>query len=340
MNFFVYIFLLSFLLILLNGYLIRSDYLVSETGDNHQKFASKFKTPLTGGIFFFLSILFFYEELGINFLLFSILILILGIISDLKLIVSAKKRLIFQILIVLSFIILNDIQITNTRIDLLDKLISYKYLNYFFVCFCILIVINGSNFFDGLNTLSSGYYLLITLIMIYINLIDNLVFQELFLKNIFLVLFIIFVYNFCNKIFIGDSGSYLLGFVFSILLINFYNNNQQLSPFYIILLLWYPAFETLFSMIRKNILNRSPMRPDSNHLHQLIFYYIRKKYFKKILVANLVSANIINMYNLIIFLVATQFLFNTQVQLILILLNLLIYTVIYFKLFLYKYNKI
>ena len=82
------------------------------------------------------------------------------------------------------------------------------------------------------------------------------------------------------------------------------------------------------------------MRPDSNHLHQLIFYYIKKRYSKTVLLANLISANIINIYNLIIFLVATQFLFNTQVQIILILLNLMIYTVIYFKLFLYRYNKL
>ena len=340
MNFLIYIFLLLLIFILVNNYLSKSYYLVSETGDKHQKFTSKIKIPLTGGVFFFLSILFFFKELGINFLFFLSLILILGIISDLKLIQSAKKRLFFQLIIVLIYVISDDIQITNTRVDLLDELISFKYTNYFFVCFCILIVINGSNFFDGLNTLSVGYYLLITLFMIYLNMRDNMIIQDFLLKNFLLVLIIIYTYNFLNKIFIGDSGSYLLGFIFSIFLINFYNDNQQMSPFYIILLLWYPAFETLFSMIRKNILKRSPMRPDTNHLHQLIFYYVKKKYFKKVLSANLISANIINLYNLIIFLLATQYLLNTQAQIILIILNLIIYTVIYFKLFLYRYNKL
>ncbi len=340
MNFFIYIFLLSLILILVNDYLLKSNNLVSESGDNHQKFASKVKIPLTGGVFLFFSILFFYKELSINFLFFSILILILGIISDLKSIQSAKKRLIFQLAIVLIFIISNDIQITNTRVDLLDQLISLKYINYFFVCFCVLIVINGSNFFDGLNTLSLGYYLLVTLNMIYLSSTEYIVIQDFFIKNLLLVLIITYGYNFFNKIFIGDSGSYLLGFIFSFLLINFYNDNQQISPFYIILLLWYPAFETLFSMIRKNILDRSPMRPDSNHLHQLVFYYVRKKYLKKVLIANLISANIINAYNLIIFFIATQFIFNTQAQIILILLNLMIYTVIYFKLFLFRYKKL
>ena len=339
MNFFLYILFLLFLMILVNNYFLKTEYLLSETGDKHQKFTSKVKIPLTGGIFIFLSIQFFYDELGINFLFFSLLILILGIISDLKLMKSAKKRLIFQFIIVLIFIISNDIQIVNTRVNLLEKLISNNYINYIFVCFCVLIVINGSNFFDGLNTLSTGYYLLITSIMIYLNFMNVTVFQYLFLDNLLFILIIIYIYNLLNKVFIGDSGSYILGFIFSIFLIKFYIDNQQLSPFYIILLLWYPAFETLFSMIRKNILNRSSMRPDSNHFHQLVFYYIRKKYFKKVLTANLISANIINSYNLIIFLIATQFLFNTQAQIILILLNLMIYTVIYFKLFLYRYNK-
>ena len=89
----------------------------------------------------------------------------LGIISDLKLIKSANKRLFFQILIVFGFIISSDTQITNTRIYFLDDILSIKYFNYLFVIFCILILINGSNFFDGLNTLNIGYYFFIILII-------------------------------------------------------------------------------------------------------------------------------------------------------------------------------
>ena len=127
---------------------------------------------------------------------------------------SAKKRLIFQFIIVLIFIISNDIKLFNTRVNLLEKLISNNYINYIFVCFCVLIVINGSNFFDGLNTLSTGYYLLITSIMIYLNFMNVTVFQYLFLDNLLFILIIIYIYNLLNKVFIGDSGSYILGFIF------------------------------------------------------------------------------------------------------------------------------
>ena len=59
MDFFIYISLLSILLILINNHLLKLGYLVSETGDNHQKFASKIKIPLTGGNFF--NILFYFK---------------------------------------------------------------------------------------------------------------------------------------------------------------------------------------------------------------------------------------------------------------------------------------
>ena len=137
----------------------------------------------------------------------------------------------------------------------------------------------------------------------------------------------------------GDSGSLLFGFIFSVLMIKIYELNQFLSPFFIILLLWYPSYETLFSIIRKYTLKKSPMKPDSKHLHQLIFYFVKKKFLYKTIYANIFTANLINMYNLIIFIIALNFKTNTQIQIILILLNLFIYTVIYLKMFAFRYKK-
>ncbi len=338
--FLIYISLVAVLIVLLNSYLLKKKYLVSETGDNHQKFASKTQIPLTGGIFIFLSFIYLCNMSELNLIISSFFILLLGIISDLKFIKSANKRLLFQIPLVLVFIILNDIQINNTRIYLLDFLLSNLIINYFFVCFCVLIVINGSNFFDGLNTLNIGYYLIICSLVTYLDLNNQILLNENFFLSLILILGILYIFNFLNRIFLGDSGSYFLGFLFSILLINLYSENNQISPFFIILLLWYPSYETLFSMIRKNVLRRSPMRPDTNHLHQLIYFYLRDKFSKKVLSSNLITANCINCYNLLIFLIASKFIVNTQVQIIFIILNLIVYTFIYFKLFVYRYKKI
>ena len=111
MTFFVYLILLLILTILLNNYLIKKNMLSSFTGDNHQKFASKQKIPLTGGIFLFVNFAILFSNQYLSLLLFCLLILILGILSDLKYIFSAFIRFFFQIIIILSFIIFNDIQI-------------------------------------------------------------------------------------------------------------------------------------------------------------------------------------------------------------------------------------
>ena len=340
MNFLLYLSLLTLFLILINRLFIRKDILISETGDRHQKFASKNKVPLTGGIFLFLSFLFFINNQILSFILFSFLILLLGIFSDLKQIKSALSRFLIQISFVLSFVIFNDLQLLNTKIYLLDKLLSYEVFNYLFVSFCILIVINGSNFLDGLNTLNIGYYLLITLAIYYLEAYNFILLNEDLINYILIVLAISFFLNSINKIYLGDAGSYLLGFTFSIFLIDIYLENSQISPFFIIVLLWYPSFETLFSIIRKNIMNKSPMRPDSNHLHQQIFYVIHKNNIFNKYGSNLLSANLINLYNLIIFIISVNFFSNSQIQVLLILLNISLYTFIYFKLFIIRYKRL
>ena len=340
MNFLLYLSLLTFLLLSINKLFNKNNILISETGDRHQKFASKKKVPLTGGIFVFLSFLFFINDQLLSFILYSFLILLLGIFSDLKNIKSALSRFMIQISLVLSFVIFNDLQLFNTKIYLLDRLLSYEVFNYLFVSFCILIVINGSNFLDGLNTLNIGYYLLIILMIYFLEINNLILFNEVLTNYILIVLIIVFFLNFINQIYLGDSGSYLLGFTFSVLLINIYLKNPQISPFFIIVLLWYPSFETLFSIIRKNIMNKSPMKPDSNHLHQQIFYVIHKNNNFSKYGSNLLSANLINLYNLIIFIISVNFFSNSQIQVLLILLNISLYTFIYFKLFIKRYKKL
>ena len=334
---FIYLFFLFFVIVLLNKFLIKKNVLLSETGDSHQKFASLKKVPLTGGIFIFLGYLYLINENIYSFIIFSGAILILGIFSDLKLIKSASIRLLVQILLVLFYVIFNNVQIHDTRILLLDELLSNHIINYFFITFCILIVINGSNFIDGLNTLNVGYYLLIVLIIFLLNLNQVIIIQEISFLYILSLLVFVFLLNISNKIYLGDSGAYLLGFGFSVFLIDIYNLNQTISPFFIILLLWYPCYENLFSILRKKNLNtRSPMDPDSNHFHQLIFFFLKKKYKLKMFVTNILSAQIINFYNLFIFIIGAKFITKTNIQALLILSSLIIYSFIYYKLYAYK----
>ena len=68
--------------------------------------------------------------------------------------------------------------------------------------------------------------------------------------------------------------------------------------YFITLLLWYPAFEIFFSIIRKLNFNRSPLKPDTNHLHQLIYFFLQKKITNTVLASSSVGL-LISLYNLI-----------------------------------------
>jgi UDP-N-acetylmuramyl pentapeptide phosphotransferase/UDP-N-acetylglucosamine-1-phosphate transferase len=191
-----------------------------------------------------------------------------------------------------------------------------------------------------MNTLCIGYYLLIISIIYYLKLNDVIVIENISIFYIFIVILFAFIINLKNKFFLGDSGAYLIGFSFAILLINIYKWNLGLSPFFIILLLWYPCYENLFSIIRKNILNKSAMFPDAKHTHQLIFFFINKKYKLTSFVSNILTGQIINIYNFLIMLVALNFIKNSMIQIYLILFNIMIYNIIYLKLFKFKRDSI
>ena len=105
-------------------------------------------------------------------------------------------------------------------------------------------------------------------------------------------------------------------------------------------MLWYPAFENLFSLIRKLNFKKSPFKPDQNHLHQLLFFYLKKNKLFRDKYINSLTGNSILVYNFFIFYLASLEPSNTQFQILLILTNIIIYCFIYLRLFRYKYKNL
>ena len=88
--------------------------------------------------------------------------------------------------------------------------------------------------------------------------------------------------------------------------------------------------------LRKFKLNKSPIKPDNNHFHQLIFLYFKDSLKLKTLISNNLGANVINLYNLIMLYIGSLSVSDTQFQITLIILNVLVYVFVYIKL--YKKN--
>ena len=83
-----------------------------------------------------------------------------------------------------------------------------------------------------------------------------------------------------GKIFAGDGGAYVWGIVIAVACVTLVQRHPTVSPWFPMLLLIYPVWETLFSIYRKMARGQSPGTADALHFHQLIFRRIVRVAFE------------------------------------------------------------
>jgi UDP-N-acetylmuramyl pentapeptide phosphotransferase/UDP-N-acetylglucosamine-1-phosphate transferase len=74
-----------------------------------------------------------------------------------------------------------------------------------------------------------------------------------------------------GRIFLGDGGAYFVGLVLAVLSVILVHRNSEVSPWFPLILLAYPVWETLFSAYRRRMRGASPGRADALHLHTLTY---------------------------------------------------------------------
>src|SRR5690606_26785186 len=74
-----------------------------------------------------------------------------------------------------------------------------------------------------------------------------------------------------GQLFAGDGGAYVWGIVIAFCSITLVQRHPIVSPWFPMLLLIYPVWETMFSIYRKLARGDSPGMADALHLHQLIY---------------------------------------------------------------------
>jgi UDP-N-acetylmuramyl pentapeptide phosphotransferase/UDP-N-acetylglucosamine-1-phosphate transferase len=323
-----------FIITISNFVFKKFNILIDQTNiSNHKSFINGHKTtPLLGGVVFFLILVFFLPE---NYQYFTILIFFIfltGLLSDLDILHSPFLRIIFQIIIIVIYLFLSDNFVSSIRVDFFDNLLNIFFIKLFFTSFCILVLINGTNFIDGVNTLVVGYFILVASNVLYLTEVLGLDLDILLVSTCLTCLVVIYIFNFFGKIYLGDGGAYLISFVAGVTLIKFSNDNYLVSPYYIVALLWYPAYENLFSIIRKKILKKPPSLPDNEHLHQLIYLYLDKSFNIDKNFSNTLSGILICLYNLFYFLFILDEYHQTETLAYSVFFNVLIYSLLYFLL--------
>ena len=268
------IILFPIILLIVNFFLIKLKLLVDDPDESFHKIEKKSGTPLSGGLYIILSIIFIsifnLETLfKFNIFIFLILIFVLGIFADIKKNFSPKFRIIFQLFIIASLVFINnEVLINKTNIEFFDLILQNQIARFVFSVFCIITLLNGLNFMDGVNGLVSGYILSILIIL---NLIMFKSSNSFYYNDLILVFSVFFIFNIFGKSFLGDNGIYISSILIAFLVINIINTNQDISPIIAITLLWYPAIENLFTIMRRLFKNNLTYLPDKLHLHSLIF---------------------------------------------------------------------
>ena len=152
-----------------------------------------------------------------------------------------------------------------------------------FTLICVLFLINSYNYFDGLDGTLSFSSITVLAILYFLNSDENF---RLYLITILIPLSIFLCFNFSifklPKMFLGDSGSLLLGFIISFILI--YLANNKIHP---ILLAWSVSifvYEFLsINLIRlKNRIN--PFKAGKDHLHHILFNITKSVFLTNFLI--------------------------------------------------------
>lgn len=229
-------------------------------------------TPRGAGIVFgstfILSLIFYYTEdiFSYAIILIAILIVFIGGILDDIYTLSSKTKLLF---IVIAAIIAYFEGYTITTIGTyFNYELSLGIVALPFTLFAIIAFTNAVNLTDGLDGLASSISIIILAALLTIGIINNdnmLIVWPVLLISALIAFLVLNWYP--AKVFMGDSGSLLLGFVIAILSIKAL---EYVNPVSIFFLAAVPILDTLVVFRRRRQRGKSPFEADRNHLHHIL----------------------------------------------------------------------
>lgn len=246
----------------------------------------KYSVPSMGGIGIFVSLLGgiliwlnFQQLVEIRFLMLGLgIMFILGLRDDLVEL-TAYQKLIGQLIAIVTVVVLGDIRISNFY-GFLGVYELPLWFSYGLTVFSIVGLTNAFNLIDGLDGLASTLSMITFVFLgswfIYVGETTYGFIAFTFVGAILSFL----VYNWHPaKIFMGDTGSLILGFTLSVLCVKFIGSNgsQTTNSFQFsaplamaVTLMIVPFYDTLRVFIKRARKGKSPMSADKSHVHHFL----------------------------------------------------------------------
>jgi UDP-N-acetylmuramyl pentapeptide phosphotransferase/UDP-N-acetylglucosamine-1-phosphate transferase len=202
-----------------------------------------------------------------------------GLLEDLTRKVSPYSRLLFAFGAAAVGFFLLDAGVTDLDLPYDDYLFKYEMFAFGFTLFAVGGFAHATNIIDGMNGLAGlvGVAILAAIAGVAWQVNDDTVLHAALIVAAATTGFLLWNYP-RGVIFAGDGGAYFLGFAIAELAVLLVHRNSEVSPWFALLVLGYPVWETIYSMYRRKALHgRSPAEPDGLHLHTLVYRRLIRK---------------------------------------------------------------
>ncbi len=283
------------------------------------------QVPSGAGVGFVLSV--FLIEPFFNFQLLSqhylmliafLAVFIVGILDDYK---STSHYTKFAVLSLASLVVYFDGISVTTLGELFGFTVDLGWFALPFTLFAIVGFTNALNLIDGLDGLAGSISLVILGTLLYIAYINDDLFMILLSSGFITSLSAFLIYNWNPAtVFMGDSGSLVLGFLIGILVIKAANYVQPVTVLFLIAL---PVIDTIIVMVRRKRDGVSMFHADKTHLHHILLHFFNNNVKKTVIFLVLLQT----MYSLTGLMIVNHV--NQSLSLVLFALNVVVFYIIF-----------
>ena len=214
----------------------------------------------------------------------STVITLSGFWDDLK-IARVREKLVYQTIVVSASLIFLDLTINNLHGFLNIYTIPF-WIGFPFCVFIGVFMINAFNLIDGIDGLAG--FIGISAFVSFAILFWTLDYSEYFGLCVLMIGIILsylpFNFSTKKKIFMGDSGSMLIGYLLFILTLTFLDNkepiveklvNRSILPIAPMVIFFVPMLDSLSIYIFRILKGRSPFSPDRLHVHHMMLKLLK-----------------------------------------------------------------
>ena len=253
----------------------------------------KEKTPTLGGLSFFVSLIFTLfllrpfdsDSVGINILSGVGVLFFVGLKDDLTG-VNPSTKIIGQIIATLILFFGSGLKITT-----LNNFLGITDIPYWFSilisCAIVMAIVNSYNLIDGINGSAAMVGIVIFSAFAYV--FDDAEMNFYFLLSLlsisFLLAFLRYNLSAKKRVFMGDTGSMIVGFLIAVLAIKFFSLNTELlesavitpsnKVWVLLSIIFIPFFDTTRVFTTRLLRHGQPFKADRSHIHHVMIDYMK-----------------------------------------------------------------